>query len=169
MTDSVLTTTKKILGLDAGYTAFDLDVITHINSALSILHQLGIGPTDGFTLVDDTTTWDEIMVIDDDVPNPLLNMLKTYVYLRVRMYFDPPTTSYLITATEKQLTELEWRLGVVRESIAWTPPPVDEDESTLQDPVVFTTPVVKVQTTAAIKPRRTTKTSAKTPLGRTSS
>ena len=110
MTDSILVSTKKILGIDAAYTAFDVDIITHINSAFSTLNQLGIGPIDGFMIIDDTTTWD--LFLDYD---PRMNAVKSYVYLRVRLLFDPPTTSYLITAMKEQVQELEWRLNVVRE------------------------------------------------------
>lgn len=110
MTDSILISTKKILGIDAAYTAFDVDVITHINSAFSTLNQLGIGPVEGFMIVDDTTTWDLFLEYDSR-----MNAVKSYVYLRVRLLFDPPTTSYLITAMKEQVQELEWRLNVVRE------------------------------------------------------
>jgi len=118
MTDSILISTKKILGIDAAYTAFDVDIITHINSAFSTLNQLGIGPVEGFMIIDDTTTWN--MLLDYD---PRLNAVKSYVYLRVRLLFDPPTTSYLITAMKEQVQELEWRLNVVREGDLYPIPP----------------------------------------------
>ena len=110
MVDSILISTKKILGIDAAYTDFDVDIITHINSALSTLNQLGIGPIDGFMIVDDVTTWDAFLEYDSR-----LNSVKTYVYLKVRLVFDPPTTSFHITAINEQLRELEWRLNVHRE------------------------------------------------------
>jgi hypothetical protein len=110
MEESILTSTKKILGLDQDYTAFDLDVITHINAAFSILSQLGVGPDGGFSLTDDLTFW-----TDYDVPPDQLHLVKTYVYLKVRSLFDPPTTSFLIEATEKQIKEYEWRLNLFRE------------------------------------------------------
>jgi hypothetical protein len=110
MIDSILTSTKKILGLGPEYTAFDEDIITHINSTFSIIHQLGIGPVDGFMIMDETDTWYDLAI-----PESQLNLLRTYVYLRVRMLFDPPTTSFLIEATNKQLQEYEYRLSYNRE------------------------------------------------------
>lgn len=116
MSDSILTSTKKILGIDAAYEQFDLDIITHINSVFSTLSQLGIGPVGGFMIEDATPVWSDFL--NNDIN---LNSVKTYVYLRVRLLFDPPTTSYLITALNEQVRELEWRLSVKREDEAWVP------------------------------------------------
>ena len=110
MEASILKSTKKILGLDQEYTAFDLDVITHINAAFSILDQLGVGPLGGFSIEDDQTEW-----IEYPVPPNQLHLIKTYIYLKVRLLFDPPSTSFLINAYEEQLKEYEWRLNVMRE------------------------------------------------------
>lgn len=110
MSDSILISTKKILGIDESYTAFDLDIITHINSALAVLHQLGIGPDPALAIQDDTTTWSALT--RDDT---MLNSVRSYVYLRVRLLFDPPQTSFLIKAQEEQLREIEWRLNIYRE------------------------------------------------------
>lgn len=118
MEQSILTSTKNILGLAEDYTVFDLAIITHINSALSTLTQLGIGPAEGFAIEDVDTDWDEF--IGDDIPN---NSVKSYVYLKVRMLFDPPTTSFAISAMERQIEELEWRLNVHREDTEWVEPP----------------------------------------------
>lgn len=117
MTDSILDGTKKILGLDAGYTAFDHDVITHINTALMTVCQLGIGPEEGFMITDNTTTWEEFLG-----GYKMYNAVKSYVYLRVRVLFDPPNTSFLNTALQDQLRELEWRISIQRESVEWTAP-----------------------------------------------
>lgn len=117
MTDSILTSTKKILGIEESYTAFDEDIILHINSVFSILNQLGIGPDDGYAIGDSSDTWDDFL--GDDVR---MNSVKTYVYLRVRLLFDPPTTSYLINSMNEQVKELEWRLNVQREEGSWTDP-----------------------------------------------
>lgn len=114
---SILRSTKKILGIDADYTAFDLDIMTHINSVFSILTQLGIGPVTGFMIEDDDDTWDAFL---GDDPN--LSSVKTYVYLRVRLLFDPPTTSYMITSMKEQIQELEFRLNVYREFTTWVAP-----------------------------------------------
>lgn len=104
---SILTTTKKILGLEADYTAFDLDVTTHINAALSTLDQVGVGPVGGFFIEDATEQWEDLGVADNQ-----LNLLKSYIYLKVRMLFDPPSTSFHVTAMENQLNELLWRLNM---------------------------------------------------------
>jgi hypothetical protein len=117
VSDSILEGTKKILGIGADYTAFDHDIITHINSVFFTLNQLGIGPDPGFMIEDDSSEWSEF--IGDDLR---LNAIKTYVYLRVRLLFDPPTTSYLITAMKEQREELEWRLNVHREETEWVDP-----------------------------------------------
>jgi len=117
MSDSILISVKKVLGLDSEYTAFDQDVIMHTNSALAILSQLGIGSDKGYQITDETGTWQDITE-----GNLLLNTVKSYVYLRVRMLFDPPTTSFLAKAMEDQLRELEWRISVQRESTDWESP-----------------------------------------------
>jgi hypothetical protein len=114
---SILESTKKVLGLTEDYTVFDEDVLMHINSAFATLHQLGLGPAEGFSIEDSNTTWDAFLSND-----PRLNSVKSYIYLRVRLLFDPPTTSYLVEAIQKQLTELEWRLNVRREETAWVDP-----------------------------------------------
>lgn len=114
---SILNDVKKILGLSEDYTAFDLDVITHINTAFGTLQQLGIGPVEGFMIEDATAQWADFLGGD-----PRLNGVKTYLYLRCRLVFDPPATSFHIAALEKQIQELEWRLNVVREGDTWVPP-----------------------------------------------
>ena len=121
MEQSILTSTKKILGIAEDYTVFDLDITTHINSAFSTLTQLGVGPAEGFMIEDATAVWTDF--IADDLQ---YNSVKSYVFLRVRQLFDPPTTSYLIAATERQIEELEWRLNAHREETGWVDPdPVD--------------------------------------------
>lgn len=127
MENSILISTKKTLGIAADYTAFDLDIITFINGSFSTLTQLGVGPAGGFAIDDDTAVWTDF--IGDDLQ---LNAVKTYVHLRVRLLFDPPTTAYLTDAFNKQIEELEWRLNVHREETGWTdpdpsPPPPSRD------------------------------------------
>lgn len=117
MEDSILTSTKKILGVAETYTVFDLDIITHINAAFSILTQLGVGPADGFMIDDKNYFWEDFVV-----PPVQLGLVKTYILLKVRMGFDPPTTSYLIEATNKQIDEYLWRISTFRE---WELDPVD--------------------------------------------
>lgn len=110
MSDSILTTVKKLVGIDESYDAFDLDIITHINSALSTLNQLGIGPEEGFMIDDDTATWDQLLGDDNR-----LNSVKSLIGLKVRVVFDPPATSFTLDAFNKQIEELQWRLNVYRE------------------------------------------------------
>ena len=125
MTDSILDGTKKALGLSSDYTPFDLDIIMHINATFSVLDQLGVGPEGGFSIEDNTSVWS-----DYPVPANQLHLVRTYVYLKVRTLFDPPTTSYLIESMNKQISELEWRLNVFREEvlIAAQPPEVPVEE-----------------------------------------
>lgn len=117
MTDSILDGTKKALNLASDYTAFDQDVIMHINSAFSTLNQLGVGPEAGFMIEDKDAVWSDFL--EGDLR---MNNVKTYIYLRVRMLFDPPTIGYLVEAMRLQIQELEWRINAQRESVAWTDP-----------------------------------------------
>lgn len=122
MEQSILISTKKILGVAEEYTAFDLDIITHINTAFSTLTQLGVGPAAGFMIEGAEEEWADFISPEDFQ----YNAVKSYVYLKTRQLFDPPTTSYLISAVEKQIQEFEWRLNVHREETGWTYP--DEDD-----------------------------------------
>lgn len=110
MSNSILTSVKQALNLQADYTPFDQDVIVYINAAFSTLNQLGLGPAEGFMITDTSATWDDF--ISDD---PRYNAVKLYVILRSRMSFDPPTTSYHTSAMANQILELEWRLNIQRE------------------------------------------------------
>ena len=108
--DSILTSIKKQIGIDSGYKHFDADIIMAINTVFSVLQQLGVGPSDGFRITDDSTTW------DDYVANrPDLESLKTYIGIRVKLIFDPPTNSAVLTALKETKSELEWRLNVAAE------------------------------------------------------
>ncbi len=117
MEQSILKSVKKILGIGADYTEFDHDILTYVNSAFSTLHQLGVGPNEGFAIEDDVAVWSDFIEQD-----PRLNQIHTYVCLKTRVLFDPPTTSYLIGALDKQIQELEWRLNTQREETAWVDP-----------------------------------------------
>lgn len=130
MSNSILTSTKKILGLPEGYTEFDQDVIMHINSVFSTLEQLGIGPVAGYMIDDAIPVWADYLANDFR-----LNSVRTYVYLRVRLLFDPPATSFHINAIEEQIKELEWRLNTHREGLSWTEPVVVPDHPELIDPI----------------------------------
>lgn len=117
MTESILDSTKKVLNLSSDYTVFDQDIIMHINSVFSTINQLGVGPDVGFMIEDNEPVWSDLL--EGDLR---LNNIKTYVYLRVRMLFDPPTIGYLVQAMKEQIKELEWRINAQRESVAWTNP-----------------------------------------------
>lgn len=106
-TDSILDSVKKMLGITAEYDVFDSDITMHINSAFFTLQQLGVGPPEGFKITDESTTWDEFMPEGINVES-----VKSYVFLRVKMLFDPPLNSAVIEAVERQIKELEWRLNV---------------------------------------------------------
>jgi hypothetical protein len=118
MTDSILNSIKKNVGLTEDYTAFDSDIIMYINSVFSTLKQLGVGPDAGFSIDDASTEWVDYLGAD------LLdfNEVRTYITLRVRMLFDPPQTSFHVTAMKEQIQEHEWRLNVTRENTEWIDP-----------------------------------------------
>ena len=108
MSDSIFVTIKKMLGIEP----FDTDVKIHINAALMSLTQMGIGPKEGFTISDYHEKWSDF--ITNEVK---LGAVKDYVYLRVKMLFDPPTNSYLMDAMKQQAEEMLWRLNVQAESV----------------------------------------------------
>lgn len=105
--ESILTSIKKLLGITEDYTQFDQDIIMHINSVFNILTQIGVGPSTGFSISDKETKWTDYI---SDLS--LTEMVKSYIYLKVRILFDPPTTGILMDAMQKQISELEWRLSV---------------------------------------------------------
>lgn len=104
--DSILISVKKLLGIDANYTIFDPDVIIHINTAFAILNQLGVGPEEGFMIEGEDTVW------DDYITDYNFTMVKTFIFLKVRLLFDPPSNSFLLESMNRQLDELTWRLEV---------------------------------------------------------
>lgn len=108
---SILKSTKKILGLPEDYTSFDTDIITHINTVFFTLNQLGVGPLDGFSIEGEEETWEEY-----ETPHNV-QAVRSYVYIKVRLLFDPPATSFAIESLQKQATELEWRLNVHMEGV----------------------------------------------------
>lgn len=112
MDDSILNTVKKMLGLEDEYQPFDTNVIVLINSALMSLTQLGVGPKEGFTIKDYTATWSDFLT--NDVK---LEAVKDYVYLKVKVTFDPPSGASVLDAYKQQINELEWRLNVQAESV----------------------------------------------------
>lgn len=114
---SILNSVKKVLGLPESDSSFDLDIVMHINSALATLTQIGVGPDEGFAIEDDSATWDAF--IGDQ---PKYATVKTYVYLKVRLVWDPPGTSYALESMKEQIDELVFRLNVEREGTKWVAP-----------------------------------------------
>ena len=112
MEESILTSTKKLLGIAEDYPHFDTDIIVHINSVFTVINQLGIGPKEGFAISGKEELWSDFI----EYPK-MYEMVKTYVYLRVRLLFDPPQSSALIEAINRQVNELEWRLSVIHDEI----------------------------------------------------
>lgn len=109
--ESILISIKKLLGITEEYDQFDPDIIMHINSVFMILTQLGVGPAEGFFIEDDTAVWTDFI---QDVKK--LESVKTYIYLKVKLAFDPPLSSAVIESMNRLINELEWRLNVVAES-----------------------------------------------------
>ena len=107
MEESILTSIKKLLGITEDYEIFDQDLIIHINSIFTILKQMGIGPESTFRLTGKNEAWSEF-IKDKDIES-----VKSFVYLRVRLLFDPPASSSAIESINKMISELEWRLYVV--------------------------------------------------------
>ena len=106
METSILTSIKKLLGVAEDYSEFDEDIMTHINSVFLNLTQLGVGPEEGFMIEDNTAEWGDF--INDSVQ---LQAVKTYVYLKVKLLFDPPLSSSVTESINRMIAELEWRLN----------------------------------------------------------
>ena len=105
--ESILTSIKKLLGITEEYTNFDPDIIMHINTVFMILNQLGVGPEKCFTIEDDVTTWNEFVPAGMDI-----EAIKTYIYLKVKLVFDPPSSSIVQQCMNESIKELEWRLNM---------------------------------------------------------
>lgn len=111
MDDSILTSIKKLLGISEDYEHFDADIIMHINSVFMILTQLGVGPPDGFSIEDDSSVWSNFIGDSSNIES-----VKSYVYLKVKLLFDPPLSSAAMEASNRLISELEWRLTLAAES-----------------------------------------------------
>ena len=105
--ESILTSIKKLLGIEEEYTQFDNDIIMHINTVFLNLTQLGVGPSEGFLIEDDTATWYDFIGDSNQ-----LQAVKSYMYLKVKLLFDPPLSSSVIESMNRMIAELEWRLNV---------------------------------------------------------
>lgn len=103
---SILTTIKKLLGIEEDYEQFDADVVIQINSAFMNLNQIGVGPDNVFSIEDKTSTWSDFLQDRTD-----LQAVKSFIYLKTRLTFDPPQSSYLLESIKEQIKELEWRLN----------------------------------------------------------
>lgn len=110
MDDSILTSIKKLLGISEDYEHFDADIIMHINSVFMILTQLGVGPPDGFSIEDDSSVWSNFIGDSSNIES-----VKSYVYLKVKLLFDPPLSSAAMEASNRLISELEWRLNLAAE------------------------------------------------------
>lgn len=105
--ESILTSIKKLLGIPEDYEQFDAEIIIHINSVFSILTQIGVGPDSGYKIVGKEETWDDFLSGRIDIED-----VKTYVYLKVRLAFDPPINASVVDAIKNQISEYEWRINV---------------------------------------------------------
>lgn len=105
--DSILISVKKLVGISQEDTSFDTDLIIHINSVFMILKQLGVGPKDGFSITSDLDTWNDFLA-----DGSKLAAVKSYMYAKVRLLFDPPTIASVLESLKAQIVELEWRLMV---------------------------------------------------------
>ena len=110
--ESILTSIKKLLGIDEEYENFDPDIIMHINSVFMILNQLGVGPSEGFSIQDSNSVWSDFMPSGSN-----LEAVKSYMHLKVKLMFDPPSSSAVMDAINRTIAELEWRLNVASDEL----------------------------------------------------
>lgn len=113
MDDSILNDMKKLLGISKDFKEFDQDIIIHINSIFMTLHQLGVGPSNVFRISGGDETWASFL--ENSRSDNDLSAVKDYIYLKLRILFDPPSSSYVLSALESQMKELEWRLNAQAE------------------------------------------------------
>lgn len=113
ISESILTSIKKLLGIDDAYTHFDPDIVMHINSVFAILTQMGVGPANGFSISGKDENWSAFISDRPDV----FSLVKSYIYLKVRLLFDPPLSSAAIESINRQISEFEWRLFVAADPV----------------------------------------------------
>ena len=104
--ESILTSVKKMLGIEAQYNHFDEDIVMHINSAFFVLHQLGVGPDTAFKIDDNSAVWTDFIDAGE------VESVKSYVFMYVKRLFDPPSNSSHLAALKEDMKELEWRMNV---------------------------------------------------------
>ena len=109
---SILLSVKKMLGPSADYDIFDPELIIYINSVFGTLHQLGVGPEEKFVITGDSELWSDFTTEGEEIEE-----VKSYMYLRVRLLFDPPSSSFVLSSFKEQMKELEWRLQCKAEEI----------------------------------------------------
>lgn len=114
MEESILNTIKSMLGVDSSYDVYDMDILVHINAVLATLNQLGVGPPTGFRITGQDETWNELLGDRTD-----LEFVKDYIFMKVKIAFDPPENSSLMNAYKDACTELEWRMNVSVDKGAW--------------------------------------------------
>lgn len=107
--ESILDSIKKLIGIEDTETYFDSDIVTGVNSAFSSLNQIGIGPDDGFSISDNTKVWNNYLT---DVRT--LELVKSYVHLKTKLLFDPPSSSSIVEIINKEISEFEWRLNIIK-------------------------------------------------------
>ena len=107
--ESILDSIKKLIGIEDTETYFDSDIVTGVNSAFSSLNQIGIGPDDGFSISDNTKVWNDYLT---DVRT--LELVKSYVHLKTKLLFDPPSSSSIVDIINKEISEFEWRINVIK-------------------------------------------------------
>ena len=110
--DSILTSIKKLLGITEEYEHFDADIIMHINTVFMILNQLGVGPANGFSIKDKSAVWSDYISDEEN-----LEAVKTYMHLKVKLLFDPPSSSVVMECTNRMISELEWRLSISADKV----------------------------------------------------
>ena len=121
--DSILTSIKKLLGIAEDYEHFDQDLIIHINSVLSVLTQLGVGPSEGFSIEDENATWNDFIPEDKR-----LSSIRSYVYMKVKLLFDPPLSSSVMESMNRMISEFEWRINVAAEPTQLNEEEVNQNE-----------------------------------------
>lgn len=139
--NSILDSVKKMLGMDPEFTAFDIDVTLFINAAFGSLRQLGVGSDTGFVIADNTTLWSQYIT-----NLAFVGMIKSYIFMKVKLVFDPPATSFGIDAVKNQIQELEWRINVVAEE--FDPPSDPFGEAVPQ--FVFVPQIVQLQYSSSV-------------------
>ena len=107
MTDSILTSIKKMLGITEEYETFDPDIIMHINSVFMTLSQMGVGPSTGYRIEDKNDVWSDYITDEDN-----LDAVKSYIHLKVKLLFDPPLSSAVMESMKQAIAEFEWRINV---------------------------------------------------------